>query len=372
MRNEVIKLDTLDLTNKYKEIEMTRKKLLMLIGSVCLALVLVLPVAAGCAAPAPTPTPTPTPELPSVKWDLYNWELVGTYPATAVSELIEKISDRTDGKFQITGYYGGLALGFDQGEIQFAIRDGIIDIGAISLGGASGVIPWFGIFQRPGLCSWPEGLYQLSDAVSPVFQRELTKMFDITPVMFFTSFPQQLWTVTPVEDVTDLGGLKVRVWDEATASLSEAMGGMTILLSFQEVYLALQLGTIKGVITGNDGVLAGSLWEFVKHGYLVGMSTPTYYMAYNNESFERLPDEYKTILLEELERWSKEYALGLVEWDARVRVKLEAKGVQLHELSVQERLVIGGRLIPLWQEWADKGGPIAQELLDIAFETLGY
>lgn len=36
---------------------MTRKKLLMLLGSVCLALVLAIPLVASCAGPAPTPTP---------------------------------------------------------------------------------------------------------------------------------------------------------------------------------------------------------------------------------------------------------------------------------------------------------------------------
>jgi len=37
------------------------KNLLVLIGSVCLAVMLALPLVAGCAAPTPTPTPTPTP-----------------------------------------------------------------------------------------------------------------------------------------------------------------------------------------------------------------------------------------------------------------------------------------------------------------------
>jgi len=37
---------------------MRKKKLLMTLGSVCLALMLAVPIVAGCAAPAPTPTPT--------------------------------------------------------------------------------------------------------------------------------------------------------------------------------------------------------------------------------------------------------------------------------------------------------------------------
>jgi len=49
---------------------MTRKKLLMLIGSVCLALMLALPLVASCAAPTPTPTPTPTERV--ISWTAYD------------------------------------------------------------------------------------------------------------------------------------------------------------------------------------------------------------------------------------------------------------------------------------------------------------
>jgi len=40
---------------------MTRKKLLILLGSVCLALVLVVPMVAACAGPAPPEEVTPAP-----------------------------------------------------------------------------------------------------------------------------------------------------------------------------------------------------------------------------------------------------------------------------------------------------------------------
>jgi hypothetical protein len=43
----------------------------------------------------------------------------------------------------------------------------------------------------------------------------------------------------------------------------------------------------------------------------------------------------------------------------------------LHEVSSADRSTIASRLTPLWQEWADNGGPVAQELLDIALDVLG-
>jgi len=57
---------------------------------------------------------------------------------------------------------------------------------------------------------------------------------------------------------------------------------------------------------------------------------------------------------------------------AKTNADIVKAGVELHETSEQDRRVIAERLKPLWQEWADAGGPVAQELLDIAFDTLGY
>lgn len=331
------------------------------------------PAPAPAPAPAPPPTPAPPPELPIVKWVLYNWTPPTTYHGRMTAKLlIENISDRTNGKFQIRDFYRD-TLGFGQDEIHSALSNEVVDIANISLGGAAGALPWCGIFGRPFLCSWPDEFYQLSEAVFPVYEREFAKM-GITPVKegFSIEYPQLLWTIDPVEDITDLGGMKVRVWDEATGNAAEAVGATPVLLASTEVYLALQLGTMEGLFTGVSGVTSGSYYEIVKHGYLLGVSVPAHYLTYNNDAYERLPNEYKTILLEEIENVCKLYRDGLREDYEKEIATVIAKGVQLHEVSNEDSRVIAGRLTPNWQKWADAGGPVARELLDIALETLGY
>lgn len=90
---------------------MTRKKLLMLIGSVCLALVLVVPVIAGCAAPTPTPTPTPTPaDLLDEPLEVFSFSvgtggLGGTYYPYAAgwTELVNKNIPGLTATVEVTG-----------------------------------------------------------------------------------------------------------------------------------------------------------------------------------------------------------------------------------------------------------------------------
>ena len=73
-----------------KEIKMTRKKLLMLLGSLALALVLAVPFVAACAAPTPTPTPTQAPERISVAAWPVEW---GAYAsAIAMADVVNQNS----------------------------------------------------------------------------------------------------------------------------------------------------------------------------------------------------------------------------------------------------------------------------------------
>ena len=284
--------------------------------------------------------------------------------------MVDRILERTDGRFQITHYCGG-ELGIDYGAHPFVLSERIVDLAGVSSGHSSGKLPWIGIFQRPLLCSWPDEFYKLADAVLPVMERELGKL-DITPMAFYAIDPVSVWTIPAVADITDMAGLKTRCWDEASATMVKALGGEPIIMSAYDVYLALQRGVIDGAVTGSAFAYAQSWYEFCKHGYLVNLPPNTYYVSYNDEAFSELSHEFQVILIEEAEKMTKLHLAKSPAEFAKINAGLVDNGVELHEVSEADRRVIADRLKALWQEWADAGGPVAQELLDIAFETLGY
>jgi len=285
-------------------------------------------------------------------------------------EMVDRITDRSDGRFEITHYFGG-ELGIDYGDHPTALSDRIIDLATVSTGHSGGILPWIGIFQRPLLCSWPDDFYTLADAVLPIMERELGKL-RITPLAFYAIDPVSVWTVPEVADITDMGGIKIRAWDEASAKVGEALGATPVIMNFYDVYLALQRGVVDGGITGSAAVPAGSWDEFVKHGYLVGLPPNAYYVSYNDKAFHELPYEYQVILLEEAARMTELHHEKSWTEFGKVNAVIVEHGVTLHEVSEEDRRVIADKLKPLWQDWADDGGPIAQELLDLALETLGY
>jgi TRAP-type C4-dicarboxylate transport system substrate-binding protein len=201
-------------------------------------------------------------------------------------------------------------------------------------------------------------------------ERELSAL-DITPTAFYAIDPVSVWTVPEVDSPTDMGGIKIRAWDEASAAVGRALGADPQVMGFYDVYAALQRGVVEGGITGSAAVAAASWYEFCKHGYLVGLPPNTYYLCYNDEAFSELPCEYQVILLEEAARMSDLHLKKSPAEFRKINQILLDNGMTLHEVSSADRSIIASRLTPLWQEWADNGGPVAQELLDIALDVLG-
>ena len=150
------------------------------------------------------------------------------------------------------------------------------------------------------------------------------------------------------------------------------MGLEGIVMSYYDVYVAVQRGAIDGLFTGSGGLIGISGQELLKHGYLVGLPPGTLHILVSDDAFADLPYEYQVILLEEAENFEQYHRSILRDTFAETNKAILDAGVTLHELSPEDRSVISGKLLPQWQEWADAGGPVAQEQLDIALKTLGY
>jgi len=97
---------------------MKNKRLLVLVGSICLILALAaLPFLTACPAPAETPTPTPTTPTPTTTTEAqkptYQWVIGEPFPEgfaiyDATQEFIKMMGDASDGRMKFTIYPGTL------------------------------------------------------------------------------------------------------------------------------------------------------------------------------------------------------------------------------------------------------------------------
>ncbi len=287
---------------------MTRKRILMLLGSVCLALAMVV---MACAAPAPTPAPTPTPTptpapsptpAPTQEIEVYKWEIPlhigrGLTAFDRSVEWAERVKEASGGRLDITFYGDGELM--PREESFEALSKGVIDFLLTSPGLWVGKDPVFGI--AAGL---PFTIRNAVDylavyhvmGLKDVMERAYAE-FNIQEVRAVPAYDSRLLTKKPVWKVDDLKGMKIRCMGEI-AEVMTAAGAATVYFPGGEVYGALEKGVCDGVVFGplDSSVKMGFhehtnsvLWNTVQAG------GANQFLA-NMDSWNALPDDLKQIL----------------------------------------------------------------------------
>lgn len=309
-------------------------------------------------------------KLPKVTWQLPTTEASHEdWTVKAIDGFAERVAKRTQDNFKIVVTLGG-ELGIKREELPRALASGRIHAASLPAGHVAGTFPFLNVYGLPFLISSLDEGLKVGNAVKSITEREFKKV-GIAPVAFFVMTPVGLWSRAEIKDLSAMGNLKVRAWDESTSDIVKALGGVPIIMPVTEVYTALQRGVIQAVLTGAPAMLNVSAQELCKFGYLVNLAPACVNIAYNIKAFEALPKEYQNIFLEE----SKKFEQHMVEIQPvennRSLDKMKQAGVALITPKTEEMAKVKQKVKPLWQKWADKNGPIAAEAMNAATAALG-
>lgn len=86
-------------------------------------------------------------------------------------------------------------------------------------------------------------------AYAPVLDRGLQKRFAVKLLGVWTFGPQELFCREPLREFADLKGRKVRVGDASLTPVITALGGIPVVIPFDETRQALELGLIDCAVT---------------------------------------------------------------------------------------------------------------------------
>jgi TRAP-type C4-dicarboxylate transport system substrate-binding protein len=120
-------------------------------------------------------------------------------------------------------------------------------------------------------------------------------------------------TRRPIHTVADYKGLKVRTAGQAQPIMYKELGMIPVDLTSQEVYMALQRGTIDGACSGSSRFYL-SKWYEVTPYITQDYSLPYigYWLSINLDYWDKLSKADQQILLDagkEMETWSRSYVV---------------------------------------------------------------
>lgn len=344
---------------------MRRKKLLMLIGSICLALVLALPLVASCAAP--TPTPAPEPVAFHKVWTLYHNIMLGQphlFPGPSMVKWARLIEERTGGAVRVEVRWPG-ELPYKGYESLPVVRDRLVDVIEVCPHPQAGYEPLMDFHSLPFMVdTYEEGKWVCYELLKPMQEKVLAR-YNAKHLMLLAAGDSPQWySKGPVTTMADMKGYKCRVYDKATTDMVAAWGATPILIPFVELYTALMTGVVDAVVTSTKTARDAKFYETLDYVTVVRyllISLNHTIIALNKDAWAELPVHLQEIVLEvsaeiEAETWA------IRPPDEVGIAALVAEGMTALELEPGELDKLKGSVRFMWAEWAERLGPEGETL----------
>jgi TRAP-type C4-dicarboxylate transport system substrate-binding protein len=269
---------------------------------------------------------------------------------TVWEPMLEELKKRSDGRITYTLYAGGaLGKGPEHYDI---VKNGLSDMGYFTATWTPGRFP---LSDALSLATAVEGQDIAVDIGNQMYAKALKEEFPGVKVLELNGcISAYLWTKKPVKSLEDVKGLKIRAPGGHQTNYIKALGAEPVFMPLGDVYLALETGTIDGLVTCPPLVLAFKLYEVAKHGVITTFGCVTEGVVMNQNSWERTPDDLKPIIEEVVGNpFRTTGGLNHAVYETMM-ADLEDKGVEMYVLPPEEQAKWSQLFQEETQKWVEK------------------
>jgi tripartite ATP-independent transporter DctP family solute receptor len=207
----------------------------------------------------------------------------------------EALDKAAPGAFDVQIHYNGTL--FQQGTEIEAMQRGNLEVGMISPQDVAAIIPDYSIFTTGYLMRDAKHLDAVYDGdIGAEYKARVAKDIGVQIVrsQYLGTRHVILRQAREVRAPVDMAGLKLRMpGSEAWQFLGNALGANATPLAFEEVYLAMQTGTIDGLENPLPDAMASKFYEVSKQVVLTGHMVANTFFAVASKFWDGLSDEHK-------------------------------------------------------------------------------
>lgn len=286
----------------------------------------------------------------------------------AAREFKRIVEERTNGRYKISLFGNEQLSGGDLVKGIEMIFTGVTDLDLHSSINMTGFEPKLTVVTMPWL--FPKG-YESVDEIffngpGSKFFVELIEKKNVKVLGFGENgFRQLTNSVRPVRVPADMKQLKIRTPPIAMyVDLFKLFGADPTVMSFSEVFTALQQGTIDGQENPLDTIRAGKIHEVQKYISMWNYSYDPLVLSCSNKVWKRLSDEDKKIFMEA----GKEACAAQIKASRdldKENLELFAKYMEIINLTPEEVAAFQEAAAPIYKAYKDKLG-------EASFNVFGY
>ncbi len=290
-----------------------------------------------------------------------------THPDYIVMSTVFKplVETNSKGKIAVEIYPNG-QLGADR-EMSEAVQLGTLEICIPATAAVSGFDKRIQVLDLPYLFENEEQAFKALDG-------ELgQKINSIFPEQGFVSlgYPQNGFrhvtnNAKPIFKPEDLKGLKIRTMEiPAHVDFFRSVGANPTPMSWGELYTAMQQGTVDGEENPLEMIYDGKFYEVQKYASLTGHFYSATVLLTSKVFLDKLPEDLRKVV----ENAARMFVLGqrdmIMSLEQGRLEFLKSKGMQVNELSREEKLAFKHAADPLYDKYESVVG---KEIMDVARE----
>jgi TRAP-type C4-dicarboxylate transport system substrate-binding protein len=218
------------------------------------------------------------------------WHVPVGYEVKTVWEpMLEELKKRSKGRIHYEMFAGGaLGKGPEHYDI---VAKGLSDMGYFTATWTPGRFPLTDVLS---LATWVDGKDIATDIGNAMYQRVLHQEFPNVKMVELNGCIQAfMWTKKPVRTLEEVRGLRIRTPGGHQTNYIKAIGAEPIFMPLGDVYLAMETGTIDGIVTCPPLFISYKLYEVARYGVVTTFGCVSEGVIMNSESWKKVPEDLK-------------------------------------------------------------------------------
>ena len=250
-------------------------------------------------------------------------------------KIAELVKEATNGRIQIEVLAGG-SLGGERDTVELAM-DNSLDIATCANSVLTNFIPEMGILDQAYLWKNADEAHAAVDGKLGELIKAKAEELGLHIIGFEESGFRNTFSTKPIQSIDDFKGVTIRTMENKYHQAAfESFGAMPIAMSYNDVFTALQQGTIDACENATSNCLNSGYYEVTKNVTYTQHAFVYIVLCMSDDAWNRIPEDLREPFLAAVQE-GVEYERNLLnEANADAVAKLEELGVQFYDIDVAE------------------------------------
>lgn len=250
-------------------------------------------------------------------------------------KIAELVKEATDGRIQIEVLAGG-SLGGERDTIELAM-DNSLDIATCANSVLTNFIPEMSILDQAYLWKNADEAHAAVDGKLGDLVKAKAEALGLHVIGFEESGFRNTFSKNPIQSIDDFKGVTIRTMENQYHQTAfEAFGAMPVAMSYNDVFTALQQGTIDACENATSNCLNSGYYEVTKNVTYTQHAFVYILLCMSDDAWNRIPEDLREPFLDAVQE-GVEYERNLLnEANDNAVAELEDLGVTFYDIDTDE------------------------------------